>query len=152
MVVRKMKSTACDETTARQKLDALMSNVHASGQQNWNDDGTNPDIIASALSDLKVSEARTVKNLVGTYIKDYLRGRCFKNKPGIAAVYWKQGGGHAILILGTDAAGNNLLVLDPGHLGVVSVPVADLPRYDPPYNAAGFAGTGRFANFLVTTS
>ena len=152
MVVRKIKSTACEEPAARRKLDALMANVHSGGQKNWNDDGANPHIVASALSGFQVNSARTLKNLAGTLLKDALKGRCFKAKPGIGFVYWKQGGGHAIVVLGPDNASQNLLVLDPLYNGVVRVPIGDLPRYDPPYNAQGFQGIGYFGRFLVTTS
>jgi hypothetical protein len=151
MVVRKIKSTLCDETTARQKLSTLMGNTHTTGGKNWDDDGTLPDVIASALSEFQVHDAHSRRNLKGVLIKDFLK-RCTKSRPGIAAVYWKQGGGHAVVILGKDAGDQNLLVLDPAHNGVVSIPLGDLPRYDPPYNAQGFAGAGHFAPFLVTTA
>lgn len=148
MVVRKIKSTGCDEQSARRTIDALMAFVHSQGQDDWNSRGTRDKIVASALAEYKVSNAKTWDNLSGPTMSEYLQTRCSKSKPGIAFVNWDPpGGGHAIVCLGKDNAGTNVLFLDPAHTGVVAIPTGNLPRYVAPYGDAG-----AFKSWVVTTT
>jgi hypothetical protein len=129
MVVRKIKSTGLDEAAARHTIDKLMGYEHSRGGENWSTLGTMDKLVASALADYKVSSAKTWDNLDGATMSKFLQTRCTRSKPGIAFVNWDPpGGGHAIVCLGKNNAGTNVLFLDPAHNAVISIPVADLPR------------------------
>ncbi|MGP0066097.1 MAG: hypothetical protein ACLQGP_21170 [Isosphaeraceae bacterium] len=135
MLVRKIKNTMCEESTARQKIDSLSAFAHSTGMGDWSTLGTSPSVIGSALAELGVKDAKTWNkgiNLVTT-----LQNKCTKSRPGIAAVYWTVGGGHAIVVLGKNAANTAVLFLDPGHNGVVSIPIGNLPTYTAPYGLVG---------------
>jgi hypothetical protein len=146
MVVRKIKSTGCDEQSARRTIDSLMAFEHSRGQQDWNTMGTLDKIVASALSKYKVTSAKTWDNVDGPTMSSFLQTRCTKSKPGIAFVEWDGGGGHAIVCLGKNNAGTQVLFLDPAHNAVVPIAVGSLPRYAAPYG-----DNGAFKSWLVTT-
>ena len=146
MIVRKIRSTALDEAAARKTLDRLHGFSHSKGGHNWTTQGAMDALVASALSDYKITSAMTWDISNAAVLTSYLSTRCIKSKPGVAFVDWNAGGGHAIVALGPDNANANILFLDPGHNAVVPIPIGNLPTYAAPYG-----NVGTFKSWMVTT-
>lgn len=147
MCVRKVKNTLCSESNARDaigKLDASIKNFRdGTAAYTWREVGIQPHAWGAALSSLGCQYAKTREAANAAGLIALLRS-CGRRKPGVAGVLWDGGGGHAIVCIGRDNAGNNMLFLDPGHTGVVSIPMGNLPRYVAPYG-----GAGDLAEFVV---
>jgi hypothetical protein len=137
MVVRKMKSQLLDESSARNELNRLEGSPRRGGNVTWRNTGVDPDVIGSALSKW-VNSAKTWD--AGTInISNYLKTHCKRSRPGIAIVAWNGGGGHAVVVLGLNNAGTNLMILDPGvsPAAVTYEPQGNLPTYNAPYGNVG---------------
>ena len=74
-----------------------------------------------------------------------LSGYCSTTRPGIAAAFWRAGGGHAVLCVGRIPATTKVLFLDPWY-GPQELEEASLPKYTAvdSLRNTGEVGSGKF--------
>lgn len=154
MIVRAVAGKNLDVQAARAKIFEYEKSgleregVHCSFDESsaalalWTRLGCLTSSFAQALSAFGVKGAYGGNRVNGA--ADLLRlitTRTSPKKPGLLAVDWNGGGGHALVVMGSIGAANDILILDPGF-GVQEIAQAAVPTYAPNPTVAATAAAG----------
>ncbi|WP_224363969.1 C39 family peptidase [Hyalangium versicolor] len=134
MVIQLVKGKQLDETSVRRWFGEAEGsiNIDQYGTRDFANVAATQSPIISVLSKNGIS-AHMVRDW--SNVQKYV-GKATRSKPGILHVAWTPAGGHWVVLVGKNAAGN-YICLDPWY-GVVETP---LPNYTP---APGTAGTTHY--------
>src|SRR5260221_6216966 len=144
MFARLAQAKTLDESTVRGWVRAAEGgkNTDKEGVRSFKETATNRDLYGAVFQNLKVTSFPVKgKENVAKWITKISR-----THPAVVSIgwqiwnagknAWERAGGHAILAV--NVVNNNIIFLDPG-VGVVEIPVADLPVYTVTYPASAAA-------------
>ena len=110
-------------------------NTDKEGVRSFQKVATKRDLYGAVFGNLKVNSFPVKgKQNVAKWITKTTRAH-----PAVVSIGWKNGGGHAILAV--NVHNNNVIFLDPG-IGIVEIPVANLPVYSVTYPGSATPSTG----------
>ncbi len=147
MAARLAKNKILDESTVRgwvQQAEGSV-NTNAQGVRSFDDTGTAGDLLSSVFQKIQITSF-TVKGTsnVGKWIVNTRRSH-----PAVVGVIWKSFnagtgmwdsvGGH--MVLAVNVHNNNVIFLDPG-IGVVEIPITNLPVYAVTYAGSASVSQG----------
>jgi len=155
MFARLVQGKTLDESTVRgwvQKAEGS-KNTSKEGVRSFQTVGTQRDLYSSVFQNLKVTcFPVTGQHNVAKWIPKVTRAH-----PAVVSIGWQRwnpgtnawegDGGHAILAV--NVHNNNVIFLDPG-IGIVEIPVADLPVYSVTYPNSAALSQGYMEEMRTT--